>query len=180
MAGLSDEDRAWRVSFDQVILATGARDLVLSFQGADQPGVMGALGFDALARRYDAFEGRSVLILGSGDLALGIAELALRKGLSVVGMVEVRSAAQGDPCRVDALRKRGVPLWTDHVILEARRGSTGVSGAILGAPQAGSPAVEVVCDTIVLAIDRVPVVDLAEVAGLRLGFDAAHVLCPRA
>ena len=181
VAGLSDEEKAWLVSFDRAILATGARDLVLSFQGADQPGVMGALGFDALARRYEAFEGRSVLILGTGDLALGVAELALHKGLSVVGMVEVRSAAQGDPGRVATLRERGIPFLTDHVIREAKRGATGLSGASLASLRQGSPGLEIACDTIVLAVDRVPVVDLADVAGLPLRYDAArggHVHVP--
>ena len=174
VAGLCDDVRTWLVSFDRVILATGARDLVVSFQGSDQPGVMGAQAFAALAERYDAFDGRSVLILGTGELALEAADLATRKGIEVAGLVEVRETGQGDAGRIEALRARGVPVLTGHVIREATRGPFGVSAAVLAPLGSGLPAVVVACDTIVLAIDRVPVVDLADVAGVKLALDATR------
>ena len=40
--GLANLETAWMVGFDQAVIATGARDLVLGFPGWDQPGVMGA------------------------------------------------------------------------------------------------------------------------------------------
>lgn len=173
VVGLADEERSWLVSFDRLILATGARDLVLFFEGADQPGVMGAQGFDALLRRYDAFDGRSVLILGTGDLALGAADLALAKGIAVAGFVEVRDAPQGDAGRIAALVAAGVPVFASHVVRHAERGPFGVAGAVLAPLTPGGPDVAVACDTIVLAVDRVPVVDLADVAGVRLALDGA-------
>lgn len=173
VVGLADDDRSWLVSFDRLILATGARDLVFFFEGADQPGVMGALGFDALLRRYDAFEGRSVLILGTGELALDAAELAHSKGIAVAGLVEVRQGPQGDAARIEALRRRGVPIFAGHVILKAERGSFGVAAAVLAPADRRGPEVTVACDTVVLAVDRVPVVDLAEVVGARLAADGA-------
>ena len=41
VAGLADADTSWLCGFDALILATGARDLVLGFAGVDTPGVMG-------------------------------------------------------------------------------------------------------------------------------------------
>ena len=171
--GLADADGSSMVSFDRLILATGARDLVLFFDGADQPGVMGALGFDALTRRYDAFEGRRLLILGSGGLAISTAERALALGLEVAGLVEVRDRAQGDPDRIAALSERGVPLFADHVIRKAGRGAFGVAGADLASLIAAGEEVAIDCDTIVLAVDRVPVVELADIAGAKLALDPA-------
>jgi NADPH-dependent 2,4-dienoyl-CoA reductase/sulfur reductase-like enzyme len=80
MLGLADEERSWTVGFKAIVLATGARDLALAFDGWAQPGVMGARGLHALLTRYDAFAGRRVVILGSGDLALDTAQLALDRG----------------------------------------------------------------------------------------------------
>ncbi|WP_138919199.1 FAD-dependent oxidoreductase, partial [Acidiphilium sp. PM] len=44
LAGLSDGSRSWMCGFRRLVVAAGARDLVLSFRDADQPGVMGARG----------------------------------------------------------------------------------------------------------------------------------------
>ncbi|MBH0237329.1 FAD-dependent oxidoreductase [Methylobrevis albus] len=174
VVGLADEERAWLCGFDRLILATGARDLVLGFDGVDQPGVMGAQGLHALLRRYDAFDGRQLVILGSGDLAIDAAEAALARGLAVAALVEVADAPRGDPARLAALAAAGVDILTSHVILSAVRGSFGVSGAVV-APLA-DPAMPrtIPCDTICLALGRVPVVDLVDVAGARLVLDGAR------
>ena len=171
VVGLADANGSSIVAFDRLILATGARDLVLFFDGADQPGVMGAQGFDALTRRYEAFEGRRLLILGSGDLALSTAERALALGLEVAGLVEVRDVAQGEPDRVAALAERSVPVITQHVIRQAGRGIFGVTNAELVSLIEGADDIVIDCDTIVLAVDLVPVVELVDVAGAKLSLD---------
>ena len=66
VVGLADDQTSWLCGFGQLILATGARDLALSFKGWDQPGVMGANALCALLTRYDAFAGRTIVVLGSG------------------------------------------------------------------------------------------------------------------
>ncbi|MFX6011422.1 FAD/NAD(P)-binding oxidoreductase, partial [Acinetobacter baumannii] len=78
-----DAEAATMVGFGRLVLATGARDLVLGFAGWNQPGVMGAQGFAALLTRYDALASRRVVILGSGTLALETALLALARGIAV-------------------------------------------------------------------------------------------------
>ncbi len=175
VAGLSDDKRAWMVGFDRLILATGARDLVVFFDGADQPGVMGAAAFHALVTRYDAFDGRRLVIFGSGDLALGTAELALARGLDVAALIEVDASPRGDAGRVAALAERGIATHCGHVIKSAMRGPTGVVGAEIVSLDGGADAVETIpCDTICLAIGRVPVVELFDTAGVLLARDGAR------
>ena len=132
---------------------------------------MGAQGFDALTRRYEAFEGRRLPILGSGDLALSTAERALEKGLEVTGLVEVRDAAQGEPDRVAALAERGVPVFKQHVIRQARRGVFGVADAELASLVEGADDIVIDCDTIVLSVELLPMVELVDVAGAKLSLD---------
>lgn len=164
VVGLADETRSWLIGFRRLIIATGARDLVYSFKGFETPGVVGALGMAALIQRYAAFNGRRIVILGSGDLAVATATLALDAGLDVAALVEVRDTPQSD---VAALVARGVAIVTGQVLLEAEGTAEGVTAARL-APVAGGEAQRIACDTICLAIGAVPVIDLADVAGARM------------
>ena len=95
--GLADEKRSWVIAYDHLILAPGARDLVLPFAKWNLPGVVGACGGATLLDRYRVFEGENILILGSGNLALRTAQSALRSGLKISGIIEVAPKLQGDP-----------------------------------------------------------------------------------
>lgn len=172
VVGLADHERSWSVGFDRLIVATGARDLNLSFAGSDQPGVLGAQGFHALLARYDAFAGRRIVVLGTGALAIATATLALDRGLDVAALVEVREEPQGPPDALDDLRRRGVEIVTGQVPLAATGGADGVTALTLA--HCGDPERrrEIACDTICLAVGVVPVIELLDV--LR----AARVMAP--
>jgi thioredoxin reductase len=166
VAGLADGERSWLVGFDHLVLATGARDLPMAFPGWNQPGVMGAAALKMLLTRYDAFAGQQVLIAGSHDLALETALLAIEKGLNVAGLVEVRVAPQGSPALVAKLEAAGVSIICNAHPVEARGGIDGVESAILSNGDA------VPCDTLVMAIGRVPMIELADAVGSARAFDA--------
>lgn len=161
------------VGFERVIVASGARDLALSFPGWDQPGVMGANGLHALLNTYDAFAGRRVLVLGSGDLALSTALLALARGLEVVGLIDVRDVPQGAADLVAQVAEAGVEIFTGHVIQRAEGGIDGVERVWL-APVAGGTSRVVECDTVCLAVGLVPAIELLDVLGAQLGVDSAR------
>ncbi|HSI40796.1 MAG TPA: FAD-dependent oxidoreductase [Xanthobacteraceae bacterium] len=165
IVGLADETRSWLLGFDRLILATGARDLNLSFAGSDQPGVMGAQALHALLARYDAFAGRRLVIVGTGALALATAELAVERGLDVAALVEVREVGIGDPARLAAIAARGAEIVTGHVPLAAESGPDGVSGLILADASAPERRRRIACDTVCLAIGAVPVIELFDVLG---------------
>ena len=173
VVGLADETRSWLCGFKRLIIAAGARDLVYAFRGFETPGVVGALGFAALVGNYGAFNGRRLVILGTGDLAVKTATMALDAGLDVAAMVEVRDAPQSD---VSLMVSRGVEIITGHAILEAQGRAEGVTAAIL-APVAAGDTRSIDCDTIVLAIGAVPVIDLADVAGCKIArADGAYLV----
>ncbi len=167
IAGFADETRSWLVGFDRLVLATGARDLNFTFAGSDQPGVMGAQGFHTLVARYDAFAGRRIVVVGSDDLALETAALALERGLDVAAVVEVRDAAQGPAETVAALVGRGVELVTGQVPLRARTNAEGVTGLVLASRKDTDRQREIACDTVVMAVGLVPVIELLDVLGAK-------------
>lgn len=159
MVGLADASRAWMVGFDQLVIATGARDLALGFPGWTQPGVMGATALAMLLTRYEAFAGKRVLILGSHDAALETALLARDKGIEVAGIVEVRDRPQGRADLVEAVRSAQIAILADDVVIRAAGGIDGVERAILRSGR------EIACDTICLAIGRIPAIELVDAMG---------------
>jgi thioredoxin reductase len=169
VAGLSDGSKSWMCGFDALILATGARDLVLGFEGIDMPGVMGVRALQSLLARYDAFDGKKLVVLGSGNLAANAALLALDKGVEVAALIEVLSEPQAGADLVAALHARGVAIRTGTCLMQMVGNATGVSGAIVS--RVGVHAPETIeCDTICLAIGVVPAIELAASLGCRTVF----------
>ncbi len=166
VVGLANEERAWLVGFDKLILATGARDIPLAFPGWDQPGVMGAGGFAALVERYDAFAGRRIVVLGSGELGLKTVSLARAKGLEVVAIVEALPQAQA----MVGSDLADIPLLTGQVIHSAYSGLNGVERISVG--PVGGPTRELSCDTVVMSIGMAPAVELLNAAGGVLVLDS--------
>ena len=164
LAGLADEERAWMVGFDRLILATGARDVAFAFRGWDQPGVMGARAFEALTSRYDAFSGRRLVILGTGELAIETARAALSRGLLVEAVVDVADAFQGDPSAAAELAAAGVEILLGHVPVSAPSGLEGIEGLTLSDHATGATRT-LPCDTIIEAISLTPVIELLDVLG---------------
>ena len=118
--GLGNDRETWMLEYDRLVLATGARDLSLSFPGRELVGVVGALGMGALIEKYRAFSGTRVVILGSGDVALVTAKLALEHGIEVAAIVEQGPTVRSPGPLVDDLIQRGVNFYTGHRVVEAR------------------------------------------------------------
>ncbi|GGJ18989.1 hypothetical protein GCM10011320_27950 [Neoroseomonas lacus] len=146
LLGLADRDAAWLVGFDRLTIATGARDVVLPFPGWTLPGVMGARGFDAVLRLYGAFTGRRIAVLGGGALADGVFAAAREAGLDVVARLTAPA-----PLRIEGREEVTGLAWQD-----------------------GEQRQTVTCDTVVMAVDTVPMVDLPDLLGASIGWDAAR------
>ena len=167
IAGLADAKAVTMVGFERIIVAAGARDVAFSFQGWDQPGVMGARALAALVETYDAFAGHRVAILGAGELGLRTALFALDHGLEVAAILEAEAETPGPAGLVAEVAARGVPILTGHVPTRASGGIEGVE-TLEARPLAGGDPVTIACDTIVQAISLTPVIELLDVLGVDL------------
>jgi thioredoxin reductase len=178
MLGLADDRRSWLVGYDRLIVAAGARDVALGFPGWERAGAMGANGAVSLLTRYRALASHRMVIVGSGDLGLRTAALALECGVAVVGIVEVAGAVRGDESIARSLAGRGVPFYTAHTIREARGRVGEIDSLVLVRvderlePVAGSER-EIACDTVCLALGLAPNLELLHLVGARLAFDSA-------
>ncbi len=176
--GVADGERSWMIEYEHLILATGARDLVLSFPGWHLPGVLGANGASALLARYQALSGSGMVILGSNNVALRTARLALEKGIAIAALVEAGPDIRGDASLAASLSEAGVPFLPSHTVEQVLgeqevRAIRVVAIDAEGKPAPGS-AQEIACDTVCMAFGVVPNVELVSVSGCRIEFDPAH------
>ncbi|MDR5857264.1 FAD-dependent oxidoreductase [Caballeronia sp. LZ062] len=76
------------VGYAKLILATGARERLLPFEGWTLPGVTGAGGLQALIKGGVPVRGERIVVAGSGPLLLAAADTARRHGAHVRAVVE--------------------------------------------------------------------------------------------
>jgi D-hydroxyproline dehydrogenase subunit alpha len=76
------------LSYQRLIVASGARELFLPFPGWTLPGVLGAGGLQALVKGGLPIENKRVVVAGSGPLLLAVAAYLTGKGAYVQAVVE--------------------------------------------------------------------------------------------
>jgi len=80
--------RPMRIWAADVVLATGARELFIPFDGWTLPGVMGIGGTQALLKSGASFAGKRVVIAGSGPLMLPVAASLADAGAKLLLVAE--------------------------------------------------------------------------------------------
>jgi thioredoxin reductase len=184
IAGLASETGNTLLQADQVIIATGRRDMGLGFPGWQLPGVMGASAAALLATRYaGAMTPRRAIILGSGMDALLTALAMARRGIEIAAVIEQAAHPVGSPDLVAELAALGIPVRCRQVVREAL-GRDAVEAVMVGHLDAAGRTVgveeRIACDGVILAVGAVPMIDLLDAAGAAIAFDVArggHVPC---
>ncbi|MFQ5873121.1 MAG: FAD-dependent oxidoreductase [Dehalococcoidia bacterium] len=175
--GLADEERSWVIGYDCLIAASGSRDLGMSFPGWNMAGAMGANGAHSLMTRYQALTSRRMVVLGSGDLGLNTAKMAIDRGVHVVAVVDVAASVHGSDVLKKELKSKGVDFYASHVIKEAKGSTDEIESSVLveiageNRPHAG-PEKGLACDTVCLAIGLVPNVELPDLLDCEMVFDS--------
>lgn len=176
---------ARRLSYGALVLATGARELLLPFPGWTLPGVTGAGGAQALAKQGWPMTGKRVLVAGSGPLLLAVAATLRAHGAQVLGILEqapqravLGFAASlvrwpGKVAQALALRARlaGIPYRTATLACAAL-GEDRLHAVEIEGPR-GRERIE--CDHLAVGYGLVPNIELAQMLGCRLQCIGAHV-----
>lgn len=182
---LVEDSRGMRLlPYRSLVLATGARELLLPFPGWTLPGVTGAGGLQALAKQGWPLAGRRVVVAGSGPLLLASAATARAHGAHVVAICEQSSREQVHRFA------RGLWRWpgkaAQAVLLQARllgipyRCGTIVSSAT-GDGQLQSIEVDgprgterIPCDVLAVGYGLLANVELAQLLGCTLQYAGPH------
>ena len=103
----------------RLLVATGAREKMLSFPGNTLPGVYGAGAFQTLVNRDLVRSSDRILIVGGGNVGLIAGYHAIQAGIHVVALVEALPQAGGYKVHADKLKRLGVPVYTSHTVTSA-------------------------------------------------------------
>jgi len=129
-------DASYSVRYKKMVIAAGAYDRPVPFPGWTLPGVFTAGGAQSLVKTQRVLPGENFLLAGTGPLQLALANQITDAGGHVVAIAEagrienrfgLLSGALGQWQLIgDAIhylygvRKAGIPLWRNHIIVEAR------------------------------------------------------------
>ncbi|WP_186036993.1 NAD(P)/FAD-dependent oxidoreductase [Burkholderia gladioli] len=173
------------LGYDKLIVATGARELLLPFAGWTLPGVTGAGGLQALVKGGVPVRGERIVIAGSGPLLIAALATARQAGANVLAVVEQASARAvrgfalslaATPSKlVQAARLTRGFIGVDYLtggVLRAAHGSSRVEAATIEIE--GRPRV-IECDRIACGYGLVPNLTLPLALGCELRDGAVAV-----
>ncbi|RLB34649.1 MAG: sulfurtransferase [Deltaproteobacteria bacterium] len=103
----------------KLLVASGAREKMLSFPGNTLPGVYGAGAFQTLVNRDLVRASEKILVVGGGNVGLIAGYHAIQAGIGVVALVEALPQVGGYRVHADKLRRLGVPIYTGHTVVSA-------------------------------------------------------------
>ena len=144
-------ERMWRVRAKEVVLAQGALERPLMFDGNDRPGVMLAGAAQTYLNKFGVLVGRCVAVATSHDSAWHVAFDMADAGATVAAIVDLRDTVE--PELVLAAEKRHIPVHLGHTVTHAK-GRLRVKGLrIAEQVPGGKPtgAIVIACDAVLMS-----------------------------
>ncbi|WP_296002672.1 FAD/NAD(P)-binding oxidoreductase [Rugamonas sp.] len=184
-------DAALTLHYGRLILATGARELLLPFPGWTLPGVTGAGGLQALVKGGYPVAGKRVVVAGSGPLLLAVAATLRQASAQVVAIAEqapLRRLARfgaglfATPSKLKqamllARQLRGVPYHANSYVVSAHGDAAEQSVRSVRSVRLrrGGKVESIACDFLACGFGLLPNVELAQALGCALERDAVRV-----
>jgi thioredoxin reductase/Fe-S-cluster-containing hydrogenase component 2/bacterioferritin-associated ferredoxin len=119
IVGVVKDNQYRKIKPRKLLIATGAREKMLSFPGNTLPGVYGAGAFQTLVNRDLVKSSKKVFIVGGGNVGLIAGYHAIQAGIEVVALIEALPQVGGYKVHADKLKRLGVPIFTRHTVVSA-------------------------------------------------------------
>jgi len=161
-------EKLWKIRAGEVILAQGAIERPIVFNGNDVPGVMLAHSARILALRYGVAVGRRVAVMALHDSGWDDALAMAQAGVQVVAIIDLRAKVSA-PLEA-AARAAGIAVYLGHAItaVEGRHAVSGIRFAHGGT----GPVQSLKVDAVAMAGGWTPTVHLWSHAKGGLKWDA--------
>jgi len=168
------EDILEKIKADRIIIATGASENMLPFENNDLPGVYGAGAVQTLMNLYGVVPGKSILMIGAGNIGLIVSYQLLQAGIHVEAIVEALPNIGGYLVHASKISRLGVPIYTSHTLKQVY-GTQHVENATICEIDKNFKFIdgtekELDVDTICLAVGLSPLSDLLWQAGCQMEY----------
>jgi sarcosine oxidase subunit alpha len=163
--------RLWHVRAKEVVLATGAHERPLVFNGNDRPGVILAGAVETYTNRYAVRPGRRAVVFSNNDSAYRAAFSLAEAGVAIPAIVDLRAQVNG--AAPQEARRRGISILERHAIV-ATEGRHRVTAVEVMAREGGSVAgrrQRIECDLVAMSGGWSPAVHLFSQSQGKLLFD---------
>lgn len=172
-----DKMHSVTVQAERIIIATGATENSVNFPGWTLPGVMGAGAAQTMINLHRVLPGKSVLMIGSGNVGVIVSYQLLQAGADVKAVVEAAPRLGGYGVHTAKVRRAGVPFYTSHTVLEAH-GKEHVESVVIAEVDSSWKPIpgtekEFAVDTICIAAGLTPLVELSFAAGCEVFYSPA-------
>lgn len=166
---IHQNDYIKHVKADAIIVAAGASENAVAFEGWTLPGVMGAGAAQMFMNLNGVKPGNKVLMVGTGNVGLVVGFQLLQAGCEVVALIDAAPRIGGYGVHASKLARTGVPFYTSHTIKKAE-GTDRVEGVVIAEVDDQFRFIEGTekhfeVDTICLAVGLTPQAQLLSMAG---------------
>lgn len=157
---------------DALIVATGARENMIPFEGWTLPGVMGAGAAQTMMNLYGVQPGKRVLMVGSGNVGLVVSYQLLQAGVEVAAVIDAAPRVGGYGVHAAKLARTGVPFLMSHTVIRAE-GEKFVTGAVIAEVDSHFKPIQgteqrLDVDTICIAVGLSPMSQLMDMVGCQM------------
>ena len=101
---------------NNLIVATGASERTLPFEGWTLPGVIGAGAAQTMINLHGVRPGQKILMVGSGNVGLVVSYQLQQAGCEVVAVVDGAPKVGGYGVHAAKLARLGIPFYLSHTI----------------------------------------------------------------
>lgn len=171
---VENKERSGEIQADKIIVATGAYENSVQFEGWELPGVMGAGAAQTMINLRRVLPGHRVLMLGSGNVGVIVSYQLMQAGAQVVAIVEAAPNLGGYGVHTAKVARAGVPFFTSHTIKKAY-GTDRVNKVEIVELDKSWKEIEgsekfFEVDTICLAVGLTPMIELIWLAGCKFTY----------
>ena len=160
---------------DAIIVATGASENMVPFEGWTLPGVIGAGAAQTMMNLHGVRPGNKILMLGSGNVGLVVSYQLRQAGCEVVALADAAPKIGGYGVHAAKVARTGIPFYLSYTIkmAEGTDHVTGVTIAKVDEHFQFIPDTDIHfdVDTICVAVGLSPMSQLMKMAGCRMDDD---------
>ena len=170
-----EEHKMEKVQAEKIVLATGAKENSLPFEGWTLPGVMGAGAAQTFANVHGVLVGKNIVVVGSGNVGLIVSYQLMQAGANVLALVEALPRSNGYAVHAAKIKRAGVPVYLSHTVVRAD-GEDHVKSVTIAEIDDKFrllPGTEKTfdCDTVLLAVGLSPRTDMIKMFGCKMIFE---------